>query len=58
MILPHDTLLTAAFPPSSPLQDAASVYNLRGLLAQRENKATKALAYLSRAIKQAPAEAR
>jgi len=34
------------------------VYNLRGLLAHRENKASKALAYLSKAIKRAPAEAR
>ncbi len=40
------------------MQDPASVYALRGLLAHREGKLEKALAYLSRAIKLSPKEAR
>ncbi|GAX76756.1 hypothetical protein CEUSTIGMA_g4203.t1 [Chlamydomonas eustigma] len=39
-------------------QDAASVYNLRGLLAHKEKKSAKAIVYLTRAIRLANREAR
>ncbi|KAG1660734.1 hypothetical protein FOA52_003043 [Chlamydomonas sp. UWO 241] len=39
-------------------QDAASIYNLRGLLTRREKQLPKAAAYLSRAVALAPDEAR